>query len=300
MDAGIMGVIPALNFRETEQLSHAVIRLRQYQTDKASSGSFGVNLIVQGGNKRLGDDLQACVDARVPFYITSLGDPAKVIKAAHAYGALVYCDVTRMDHARKCAEAGCDGFIAVGQGAGGHAGPFPLQVLVPALRERFPGIPVVAAGGIATGSAIVSVMALGAAGVSMGTRFIACSEAMVPDEYKEEIIRAGMQDIVLSTRLSGVPASVINTEYVRKSGTSPGFFERWLSGGGWLNRYVMKRIRSRRLKRILNPGHYGRIWSAGQSVEMIGSVASVREIVDTVNRQMEEAYGSISRIFGNR
>ncbi len=83
---------------------------------------------------------------KVPFYITSLGSPAEVIEKAHHYGAKVLCDVTNLEHAQKCYDLGCDGFIAVGQGAGGHAGNNPLMLLVPALKKAFPDKIVIGAG----------------------------------------------------------------------------------------------------------------------------------------------------------
>ena len=58
------------------------------------------------------------MDAKVPFYITSLGNPKEVIEKAHSYGAKVFCDVTNLEHAEKCASLGCDGFIAVGKCVG--------------------------------------------------------------------------------------------------------------------------------------------------------------------------------------
>ena len=103
-----------------------------------------------------------------------------MIEGAHAYGGKVYCDVTNVEHARKCAALGADGFIAVCSGAGGHAGPHPATVLIPVLRKEFPNIPVVMAGGIADGQGMLAAFSLGAAGVSVGTRFITCDESGGP------------------------------------------------------------------------------------------------------------------------
>src|SRR5205085_6516668 len=134
------------------------------------------------------------------------------------YGAKVFCDITNLIHAKKCFGLGCDGFIAVGQGAGGHAGPYPLQVLIPALKKEFPDKIIIAAGGIASGNGILSVLALGADGVSIGTRFIASTEAKVNDAYKNAIVNSGMEDIVMTEKLSGTPCTIINTDQAKKMG----------------------------------------------------------------------------------
>ncbi|MCK7559965.1 nitronate monooxygenase [Chitinophaga sedimenti] len=165
----------------------------------------------------------------MPLYITSLGNPKPVIDAARTYGATVLCDVTNLVHAQKAADMGCDGFIAVSSGAGGHAGPYPMHVLVPMLQRAFPDKMVIAAGGIATGQQMASAMVLGAAGVSIGTRFIASTEATVSNEYKNAIVDYGMEDIVLTERISGTPCNIINTPVAQKMGYKQNWFERYLS-----------------------------------------------------------------------
>jgi nitronate monooxygenase len=188
MRAGIMGTFPSLNYRNKGEYEEVLKRLNAFREANNVTGSYGVNLIVQKTNPMLEEHLEASVRQKVPFFITSLGSPKEVIEAAHGYGAKVFCDVTNLTHARKCASLGCDGFIAVGQGAGGHAGPNTLQVLISSLHHHFPDKIVIAAGGIANGEGILSMLALGAAGVSMGTRFIASTEAGVNNEYKNAIV----------------------------------------------------------------------------------------------------------------
>src|SRR5688572_6670823 len=182
MKSGIMSTFPTLNYRKEGELEQILDELNNYKA--LGRGNYGVNIIVQKSNPLSEKHTKICLEKKVPFFITSLGNPREVIKGAHAYGGKVFCDVTNLVHAQKCAEEGCDGFIAVGQGAGGHAGPNPLQVLIPALKEKFPHIPIVAAGGIASGAGLLSVQVLGASGASVGTRFIASIEAGVNQNYK--------------------------------------------------------------------------------------------------------------------
>jgi nitronate monooxygenase len=249
MLAGIMGVFPTLNFRKEGELAGIIANLNAFKTT-VSGGSYGVNLIVQKTNILYEKHLQTCIEGKVPFYITSLGNPKQVVDAAHSYGAKVFCDVTNIAHAEKCAAAGADGFIAVGLGAGGHAGPNPLHILVPALKKVFPHLPVIAAGGIATGQAIVSMLCLEASGVSIGTRFIASTEAGVSPEYKDAIVNSGMENIVMTTKLSGTPCSIINTPYAQKIGYTQNWFEKLLSTNSTTKKYFKMFVQLRGMKKL--------------------------------------------------
>lgn len=300
MRSGVMGTFPTLNFRNEGELVQVIAELQAYKAEqKITTGSFGVNLIVQKSNPLYEKHLKVCVDGKVPFYITSLGNPKPVVDAAHAYGAKVYSDVTNLKHARIAYERGCDGFIAVGQGAGGHAGPFPLHILVPALRKEFPDRPVVAAGGIATGEAILSMLSIGAGAVSVGTRFIASAEATVSQEYKDAIVKSTMDDIVMTTRLSGTPCTIINTPYAKKIGYDQNWLERFLSTNSTTKKYFKMLVQLRGFKKLeeaVKPGNYNNLWCAGQSVEMIDDIRPVEEIVETLMKETEEAYGRLGAL----
>jgi len=302
MRAGIMGVFPTLNFREMNQLATVLHDLDHFKKTNSAFGNYGVNLIVQKTNPFFEQHLEVCVASKVPFYITSLGNPQKVINQAHNYGAKVFCDVTNIAHAHKCASLGCDGFIAVGQGAGGHAGPHPLSVLIPALRREFPNIPVVAAGGIATGAGIVSALALGAQGVSIGTLFIASAEAGVNSEYKNAVIQSGMDDIVMTERLSGTPCSIIDTPFARSIGYKQGFLEKYLSRNRFTKKYfkALVHIRGlRQLEKAIQPGNYRNLWCAGKSSELVEEVRPISSIVNHLKLEMRDAFDQLSSLFPN-
>src|SRR5262249_23860579 len=129
----------------------------------------------------------------------------------------VFCDVTTLDYAKKVEAQGADGVIAVSAGAGGHAGPISPLVLVPYLTRNLK-IPVIAAGGIATGEQISPMLLPGSSGVQLGTRFIASTESKVDERYKMAILNAAPEDIVLTKKISGVPAAVIRTPYIDQQG----------------------------------------------------------------------------------
>ena len=300
LDAGILAAFPSLNFRDNTQLIALLSGLnKKLITLKENNlpGTYAVNLIVQKTNLYYKEHLQICVSSKIPVYITSLGNPKETIDAAHAYGAKVFCDVTNLQHAHKCNNLGCDGFVAVGHGAGGHAGNNPIMLLVETLRKNFPSQPVLAAGGIATGRAVLSVIAAGASAAYIGTRFIASTESSVIQSYKDAIMQAGMEDIVMTERLSGTPCAVINTPFAKKIGYTQNRFEKWLSKNPRTKKYFKTLVSIRGLKLLENavkPGNYNNLWCAGQSVEMIDSVKTIKEIIGDIATEFDEALADLS------
>lgn len=296
MKSGIAGAFPTLNYRNDGELAKMLDAVNKCYEQRKGSGTYGVNLIVQKTNPLYAKHLEICVEKKVPFYITSLGNPKEVIEKAHSYGAKVFCDVTNLEHAQKCYDLGCDGFIAVGQGAGGHAGPNVLHILVTTLKQHFPDKVVIAAGGIANGASIISMIAVGAAGVSVGTRFIATEEASVNQAYKDAVVNAKMSDIVLTTKISGTPCTIIDTPYAKKIGYKQNFLERFLSNNKQTRKYFKMWVQYMGMKKLESsvlPANYKTLWCAGQSVELISEVETVKEIVD---RFIKEALQAIQEV----
>jgi nitronate monooxygenase len=163
---------------------------------------------------------------KVAFIITSLGNPKEVIDVCKPLGIKVFCDVVDLEYAKKVESLGADALIAVNNRAGGHAGNTSPEQLVTMLKANC-SIPVISAGGVATGQDVKQAMAWGAAGVSVGTIFIACDEADITPEYKQAMVDYGEKDIVRTTKLSGSALTVINTPYVQQLGTKANWLE-WL------------------------------------------------------------------------
>lgn len=288
IDEGIAGCFPSLNFREKGELADLLQELNAYRQE-SKSGTYGVNLIAQKTNPLFQKHLEICVSNKVPFYITSLGNPRLVIEGAKSYGGRVFCDVTNMVHAEKVAELGCDAFIAVIKGAGGHAGPLHAEELLAQLKSNFPHIPVIIAGGVATGQQVNKMLELGAAGVSVGTRFIASEEASVSQDYKQAIIDSKREDIVSTTRISGTPCNIINTDYARKVGLEQSRLEKYLSNHPVTKKYFKMLIQMKGMKKFkqgLQPATYKTLWCAGETVQDIDSVLSTREIVSDLSGKL--------------
>jgi nitronate monooxygenase len=276
-EAGGIGTFPALNYRPLEAYRAALVNIKA-----RTAKPIGVNIIVNKSNTRQGDDLKIALEHGVDLFITSLGNPKTVIEEAHKNGAKVLCDVTNLEFAKKVQDLGADGVIAVGAGAGGHAGPVSPLVLIPWLQEKL-SIPVIAAGGISHGSQIAACLALGAAGVSVGTRFIASKEAAVDPSYKQAIVSASPEDIVMTTRVSGTPAAVINTDYVRKLGTDLPWVLKLLKNGSLTKKYAVPLIHwlgMRSLEQAATKPTWKTVWTAGQSVAMVNEILETRAIFD--------------------
>lgn len=273
---GITGAFPALNYRSEEELRKAIQYIKS-KTDKA----FGVNLIVNKSNVKLAYQLKVCLEEKVSYVITSLGSPEEVIKQCKPQGVKVFCDVVDLKYAQKVELLGADALIAVNNRAGGHCGPASQEELIPLLVQNC-SIPVISAGGISKAGDLEKTLSLGAAGVSVGTVFIATHECKVSDEYKNAIIQYGEKDIVLSTKLSGSHLTVINTPYVQELGTEANFLERLMKKHKWLKKWIKMFIFYKGMKSIEKAAFgatYKTVWCAGPSIENVHEIKSVKEVV---------------------
>ena len=284
--AGIMGCIPALNWRTPEEFEKGMISLKE-----KIDGPFGINLIVNKSNIHLEKQYEICERHKPDFVITSLGSPEEVIKRLKPLGVKIICDVVDINYAKKVESLGADALIAVNSGAGGHAGKIPTSILIPMLEEAT-NLPIISAGGIGTGKALLSSLALGACGASIGSPFIACTESGVSEDYKKAVIDYGASDIVMTTKISGTPCTVIQTPYVKKIGTSQNVVESFLSKNKNLKKYVKMLTYYKGMKSIEQAAFsatYKTVWCAGPSIEFVKDQESVATIVERLISQYSEA-----------
>ena len=292
--AGVMGCIPALNWRTPEEFKVAMEELKT----KLAGKPFGVNLIVNKSNIHLEKQIQICEEYKPDFIITSLGGPREVIKRLRPLGVKIFCDVTDLEYALKVQELGGDAIIAVNSGAGGHAGPLPPSVLIPMLVSQTK-LPIISAGGVGTGAGLLSILSLGAAGVSIGSPFIATKESPVSKDYKEACVNYGAKDIGLSTKLSGTPCTVIKTPYVQKIGLQQNAVEAFLNKNKSFKKYA-KMVTAYKGMKILEKAAMGAtyktVWCAGPSIEFVEKIESVEEIVQRMAKETEMAYKNLQAI----
>ena len=286
-NAGGLGAMPSLNWRTSDQFREAVRSVK-----KKTPRPFGVNLIVNKANPRQSADLNICANEKVALVITSLGNPKETIQKMHNVGCKVFCDVTTLEYAQKVQDLGADGVIAVSTGAGGHAGPISPLVLIPYLKRHL-SIPIVAAGGIVNGAQMAAAMILGASAVQIGTRFIATPEAKVSQEYKEAILNANPEDIVMTKKISGTPVAVINTPYILKTGLELNPIENLLLKYPSTKKYMKMDsiyMGSKLLQRAAATPTFKEVWSAGQGVGLIDEILPAAEIVKSLVREYREAF----------
>lgn len=275
--AGISGSIPALNFRTIGDFKNAINEIKQN-----SPAPFGINLIVNKSNFLYKEQLKACCELKVDYIITSLGSPEETIKEAKKAGVKVFCDVVDAAYAKKVEDLGADAVIAVNNQAGGHAGPKNAKELIEELNT-FCKIPVISAGGVGNHQQYQEILSYGAAGFSIGSIFIASTECGVSQDYKEACVNYGAKDIVMTTKLSGTPCTVIKTPYVEKIGTEQNALEKLLNKNKQLKKWFKAFTFYNGMKN-LNKAAFGAtyktVWCAGPSIEEVKSIRPIAQIVE--------------------
>jgi len=278
--AGVIGSFPALNARPQEELSRWLTRieseLAQHQSahPQAKVGTYAVNLIVNTANSRLEQDVETCVQHKVPIIITSLSAPRQVVDKVHSYGGIVLHDAIKVRHAQKALEGGVDGLILVCAGAGGHAGTLSPFALVNEVR-RFHQGPLVLSGAITNGSGILAAQALGCDLAYIGTRFIATRESLANEAYKQMILESSAADIVYTPLFSGVHGSYLAGS-IRNAGLDP-------------DHLPVQEGKGQYLGRADRPKTWKDIWGAGQGVGCIDDIPPVAELVDRFEREYAQA-----------
>lgn len=245
----------------------------------------GMNALIEASSKKytalMSDWIDIALEEGVRFFVTSLGKPRWVVDRVAQVGGVVYHDVTERKWALKAVDSGVHGLIAVNRRAGGHAGELSPRELLDDVGDL--GLPVVCAGGVGSAAEFVEALSLGYTGVQMGTRFIATDECSASDPYKQAIVDAQEDDIVLTERLTGIPVAVINTHYVKRLGLKAGPIARRMLKGR-KTKHLMRTLYALKsawtLKRVaLDESGSTEYWQAGRSVARIHDVVSAGSIV---------------------
>ena len=264
--AGIGGAFPTTNCRTVEDLDGWMARITGAL--KPGDAPWIANLITHSTNARLAEDLRLVARYKPPVVITALGSPKPVMETVKAYGGLVFADVISMTLAKKAAAAGVDGLACVSAGAGGHTGHLSPFAFISAVREFFDGY-IAVGGGVGDGAGIAGAVAAGADFVYMGTRFLATTESMAQPAYKQMVIDAGPDDLVVSDSVTGTAASWLKPS-LRAAGQDPDNL-----GGPAVRDYASggdtKRWRD--------------IWAAGQGIESVKVVEPVADVVSQLERE---------------
>jgi len=233
--------------------------------------------------------------ARPPVISFALGDPGNLIQQAHDAGARVMVQVTTVAQAVQAAEGGADVIIAQGGEAGGYGGNVGTMVLVPQVVDAVSPVPVVAAGGIFDGRGFAAALMLGAAGVNLGTRFLASEEAPIPNEWKQAIIAARSEDTMKAEVLNDIsplPGTAGYNTVLRSLHTA--FLDEWSA------RPEEARQNSDRLRGLIVASHQaGRphetLLTAGQTAGGVNAILPVAEIMRSLVAEAEAALSAARR-----
>jgi NAD(P)H-dependent flavin oxidoreductase YrpB (nitropropane dioxygenase family) len=202
-DAGAFGILACATL-SAHEVAPAIDRVRSL-TDRP----FGVNFhMFQPGAAQIVDTI---LDKRVRAVSFGRGPDAAMIARFKAAGLICIASVGALRHAQKSAELGADMLIVQGGEGGGHTGSVATTVLLPQVLDAVK-IPVFAAGGFADGRGLAAALACGAAGIAMGTRFLMTRESPVPEATKARYVKAGLDDVLVTTKLDGIPHRMLRNE----------------------------------------------------------------------------------------
>ncbi|MEH6905935.1 NAD(P)H-dependent flavin oxidoreductase [Neobacillus drentensis] len=287
---GVIGSFPAPNARPIEVLDQWMGQLNE-ELEEARAldphrkiAPWAMNMVVHSSYSRLEEELSLIKKHMPQLVITSLGSPKRVVDIVHEYGGLVFSDVSDLKFAKKAAEAGVDGLILVASGAGGHAGQINNFAFIDMVRNFWDGI-IVLAGSISTGKGILAAQAAGANLAYMGTRFIVATESMARDEYREMLVEATQEDIILTDAFSGIMCNML-VPSIKKAGLDP-------------EKLVKKdQVNFDGMQKETNAKAWRDIWSAGHGVGAINKIESVSEIIESLAVEYKEALQNINQYAG--
>ncbi len=263
-----------------------------------TAAPFGVDLLTAMPGD-LEAQVQALIDGGAAAFVAGLGVPTAVIRMCHEAGLVVVNMCGKVSHAVKAVAAGCDVVVAQGTEAGGHTGTVATLPLVPQIVDAVGGqVPVVAAGGIFDGRGLAAALALGAAGVWVGTRFIATPEAYGVAGYKDALLRTGEDGTVVSRAYSGKTMRVVRNSYTQSFEAHPDELQRFPDQLG-------RSIADGALHLGGGPDTPGvdpdrECYPAGQGVGAIRSLVPAGELVRRMVAEAEAALGQCADLVGRR
>ncbi|MGI6333482.1 MAG: enoyl-[acyl-carrier-protein] reductase FabK [Saccharofermentanales bacterium] len=190
-----------------------ILRQEIHKAGQLTDRPFGVNIMLM--SPFVEDIAQLVCDEKVAVITTGAGSPGKYIEQWKKSGSKVIPVVPSVAYARRMESLGADAVVAEGTEAGGHIGDLTTMVLIPQVVDAVK-IPVVAAGGVADGRGVAAAFMLGASGVQLGTRFLACSECTIHDNYKQLVTRARDIDTVVTGRTGGHPVRTLKNKLARR------------------------------------------------------------------------------------
>ncbi len=277
-NAGGLGLVGAGGMN-SEMLRDNIRKCREM-----TANPFGVNIMLM--HPLVDEMAKIVVEEGVKFVTTGAGNPSKYIEAWKAAGIIVIPVVPSATIAKRVVRAGADAVIVEGCEAGGHIGELTTMVLVPQVVDAV-DVPVIAAGGIASGRQVLAAFALGASGVQVGTCLLVAEECPIHDNYKQAIIKANDTATTVTGRINGVPVRII------KNQMAANYIKREKEGATMedLEHFTLGSLRRAVFEGDVDTGSL----MAGQVAGMCTKIRPCAEIIAELFAQYEQSYDKLRR-----
>ncbi len=277
-NAGGLGLIAAGSMN-AETLREQIHKCREL-TDKP----FGVNIMLM--NPDVDAIAQMVIDENIKVVTTGAGNPGKYMVAWKEAGLKVLPVAATVALAKRLERSGADAIIVEGTEAGGHIGELTTFSLVPQVVDAV-SVPVVAAGGIATGRQVLAAFALGASGVQVGTCLLVSEECPIHQNYKEAICTAGDTDTIVTGRIGGTPVRILRNKMARE------YIKREKEGASAeeLELYTLGSLR----KAVIDGDVQNGSLMAGQVAGLCNEIKPLKEIIDGLFEDYKEAYLALEK-----
>ena len=260
------------------------IREQIAETRKLTDKPFGVNIMLM--NPDVDAIAQMVIDENIKVVTTGAGNPGKYMVAWKEAGLKVLPVAATVALAKRLERSGADAIIVEGTEAGGHIGELTTFSLVPQVVDAV-SVPVVAAGGIATGRQVLAAFALGASGVQVGTCLLVSEECPIHQNYKEAICKAGDTDTIVTGRIGGTPVRILRNKMARE------YIKREKEGASAeeLELYTLGSLR----KAVIDGDVQNGSLMAGQVAGLCNEIKPLKEIIDGLFEDYKEAYLALEK-----
>lgn len=272
-NAGALGVIGSGGM--TAQILREHIRVCKERTDRP----FAVNLMLM--NPETEEMAKIVIEEGVPVVTTGAGNPGRYIKDWKSAGIKVFPVVASVALARRMERLGVDGVIAEGTESGGHVGETTTMVLLPQIVDTV-DVPVIAAGGVASGRQLLAVKVLGASGVQVGTCLLTTKECPIHQNYKNAVLNAKDTHITVMGRIGGTPVRVLKNEMVRQYIS----LEKQGADLMELEKYTLGSLRKAVFQGDVENGSL----MAGQTASMVNEEYTVAQLLDRLFGEYDKAW----------
>ena len=277
-NAGALGLVGAGG------MNSEMLRDNIRKCGEMTSKPFGVNIMLM--HPLVEEMAHIVVEEGVKIVTTGAGNPSKYIDMWKAAGIKVIPVVPSVTLAKRVVRAGADAVIVEGCEAGGHIGELTTMAIVPQVVDAV-DVPVIAAGGIASGRQVLAVFALGASGVQVGTCLLVAEECPIHDNYKQAVIKANDTATTVTGRINGVPVRIIKNkmaaEYIRREKEGATMED--------LEHFTLGSLRRAVFEGDVNTGSL----MAGQVAGMCTRIRPCAEIIAELFEQYEQTYNKLQR-----